>query len=125
MTSPVQIDLTSDYKVVVSDAGAKAIFFYDYFGNFLYKYEHPSFRHPNGIALDNKDHLYVADPVDGSIYIFAGKGGQVKRIDRLGDIFLRNPVDLTVFRTENRYMLFVLDGDSVLASALSYESSKE
>jgi hypothetical protein len=125
LTSPVQIELTSDHKVVVSDAGAKAIFFYDYFGNFLYKYDHPRFSQPNGIALDNKHRLYVADPVDGSIYIFSERGGLVNRMDMLGDIMLRNPVDIAVYRMENKYMLFVIDGDSIIVSSLTYDQAKE
>lgn len=125
LTSPVQIELTSDYKVVVSDAGAKAIFFYDYFGNFLYKYEHPRFKQPNGIALDNKNRLYVADPVDGSIYIFSDTGNLVKRMDMLGDIMLRHPVDIAVYKLENKYLLFMIDGDSIMVSSLTYDRSKE
>lgn len=125
LTSPIQVDLTTNHKVVVSDAEAKGIFFFDYFGNFLYKYDHPQFQQPNGIALDDKDRLYVADPIAGSIFIFSENGNFIKKIDVIGAINLKQPVDLVVYTMERSYLLFIIDGDDVIISSLKYDRPKE
>lgn len=46
LTAPVQLELSSDHRVVVSDAEANAVFVYDYFGTFLFQITHPEFRQP-------------------------------------------------------------------------------
>jgi hypothetical protein len=125
LISPIQVDLTSNHKVIVSDAGAKSIFFFDYFGNFLYKYGHPQFQQPNGIALDSKNRLYVADPIAGSIFIFSENGSFIKKIDVIAGVYLKQPVDLLVYTMESNYLLFIIDGDDVIISSLKYDHPKE
>jgi len=71
LTFPVQIELTSNHRVVVSDAGADAVFYYDFFGNYLGQIKYPEFKNPAGIALDDMNRLYVADTEAQKIFIFS------------------------------------------------------
>jgi hypothetical protein len=125
LMSPVQIDLTSNYKIVVSDAAAQGIFFYDYFGNYLYTINHEQFKQPHGICLDDKNRLYVADPEEKSVFIFSAQSRLIQKIDSLGGFRLKNPVDIAIHNRGNEYTLYIIDGDYIIISALRYDRPKE
>jgi hypothetical protein len=125
LTFPVQVDLTSNHKVAISDAGAEGIFFYDYFGNYLYTINHEKFKYPSGIAFDDRNRLYVSDPEQGSIFIFSAQGKFLHRIGFLGAVSLKNPIDLAVFNMGHEYNLYIVDGDYVIICSLTYDHPQE
>ncbi len=96
LTTPVQIDLTSNHRVLVSDAGRRTINYYDYFGSFIFMLEHPKMKYPWGIAVDNHNRLYVADSEAKSIFIFASDHSYIGAIDQVGGLPLDHPVDMAI-----------------------------
>jgi tripartite motif-containing protein 71 len=125
LTMPVQLDLTSDYRLLISDAVNKAVFIYDYYGNFMQKIEYPQFKSPSGLAVDQEDRIYVCDPAAAAIYIFSGRGTFLERIITIGGLPLTFPSDLALVGRENRYQLVVIDGDQVILASLNYGLPQE
>lgn len=125
LTSPVQIDLTSDHRVLVSDPGAPAIYMYDYFGNFLMDVTDKNFKSPSGLATDANNRIYVADPDARSVFIFSDRGAYLDIIKNIGGLQLERPVDLTLFQEKNDLFMFVIDADRVIISKISYNPVKE
>ena len=125
LTSPVQIDLTTNHRVVVSDPGAPAVFMYDYFGNFLSELTYPDFKTPSGLATDTKNRIYVADPEARSVFIFSEQGGFLDAVKNIGGIRLERPVDMAVFQEKDELFMFVVDADQVIISKIRYNPVKE
>jgi tripartite motif-containing protein 71 len=120
LDSPVQLDLTGDYRLLISDAAQKAVFVYDYYGNFIQKIEYPRFKAPSGLAVDQENRIYVCDPACAAIYIFTGRGIFLDQIETIGGIRLRFPSDLALVGRNNRYQLAVIDQDQVIIASLQY-----
>jgi tripartite motif-containing protein 71 len=125
LTTPVQLELSSNHRVVVSDAGAKAIYVYDYFGNFLFTLEHDQMQYPGGIAFDDDDRLYVADAEAAAIFIFSPERELVGVISEIGGLPLKRPKDMALFRMNDQYNLYILDGDRLVIASLRYGMAKE
>ncbi len=125
LTFPVQIDLTNNHRVIVSDAGACKIFVFDYFGNFLRHIDHPDFRSPAGLAIDDKNRIYVADPEAHKIFIFDLEGRFLTGCDKVEGTALNRPVDLTVLKLDKFYQLYLIDGDEILILKLQFKAPKE
>jgi len=114
LTGPIQLELSSDHRVIVSDAEAEAIFVYDYFGNFLFVIEHPDFKYPMGLALDKNNRIYVADPENKSIFEFTPGGKFLNQFRRVSGIPFTEPVDLTIHQTEKQTRFYIIDGDEII-----------
>ena len=114
LTDPVQLDVSSDHRIFVSDKEAKAVFIYDYFGNFMNKIEHPRFQQPGGIAFDLNDRLFIADPESQSIFEFTAGGKFINQFNRISGVPLSNPKDLCVTRFNEQTLIYVIDGDDIL-----------
>jgi len=125
LTFPVQIDLTNNHRVIVSDAGAAKIFVYDYFGTFLRTIEHPEFRTPSGLAVDDQNRIYVADPEAGKVFIFSLDGKYLAGFSAVNGIQLIRPVDLTLLKQDTGYHVYLIDGDSILIINLLFNGPKE
>jgi hypothetical protein len=114
LTGPVQLELSSDHRVIVSDADACAIFIYDYFGNFLYRIEHPDFREPRGMALDRNNRMYVADPQAKAIFEFTPNGKFINVYRRISGVPVSAPVDLAIHETSKQTRLYIIDGNEII-----------
>jgi len=125
LTTPIQVDLTSNHRVLVSDPGSEAIFIFDFFGTFLQSLEYPGFHYPNGIAVDEKNNLYVADPEAQAIFVFSDDHTFIKKIDQIGGIKLDRPVDLALFRIKDIYNMYIIDGDTIIIASLTMNQVKE
>jgi len=125
LLAPVQIDLTSDHRLVISDAAGKAVLIYDYYGNFSQKIEYPQFKFPSGLAIDDQNRIYVCDPLSAAIYIFTAKGNYLNQVVSIGGMQLNYPVDLALVGHVNRYQMYVIDKDRVIIASLNYGSPQE
>jgi len=114
LTTPIQLELSTDHRVIVSDAEAEALCVYDYFGSFLFRIEHPDFQYPNGLALDRNNRIYVADPENKSIFEFTPTGKFLNQFRQVSGISLSNPVDLAIHQTEKQTRFYIIDGDEII-----------
>jgi len=113
LTGPVQLELSSDHRVIVSDSEAEAIFVYDYFGTFLFQIQHSDFKQPLGIA-HNSNRVYVADPENKSIFEFTVSGKYLGQYRQVSGVPLSAPVDLCIFQNEKQIRFYIIDGDEVI-----------
>jgi DNA-binding beta-propeller fold protein YncE len=121
LTSPVQIDLTVNYQVLVSDAGRNGVFIYDYFGNFLNYITSKDIKQASGLAVDDKNRIYLADKEGAAIYIFTITGKLLKKIDTIGAQPLNKPQDIALYRIKpDGYTLYLIDADFIKIAALTY-----
>jgi DNA-binding beta-propeller fold protein YncE len=125
LTAPIQLELSSDHRVVVSDAEAKAIFVYDYFGTYLFQITHPDFKQPMGITHDAQNRIYVADPESKSIFVFTAGGKFLTQYRHISGILFTGPMDLVVTDVENQIRFYIIDGDDILIAKKVSETPKE
>ena len=125
LTGPVQLELSSDHRVIVSDADAAAVLIYDYFGTFLFKIEHPDFRRPNGLALDRNNRLYVADAEAKAVFEFAPNGKFITLYKRIDGIPLSAPCDLAIHEKMKKIRFYIIDGDEIIIAEKGAVSPRE
>jgi DNA-binding beta-propeller fold protein YncE len=125
LTDPVQLELSSDHRVVVSDAGAKGIFVYDYFGTYLFQITHPEFKRPMGIAHDSQNRIYVADPESNKIFEFTSGGKFLNKYSQISGIPFSGPMDLVVTEVEKQTRFYIIDGDDILIANKVSDPPKE
>ena len=125
LTTPVQLELSSDHRVVVSDAEARAIFIYDYFGTYLFQITHPDFKRPMGIAHDSQNRIYVADPESKAIFEFASGGKFLNQYRHVSGIPFSAPMDLVVTNVENQIRFYIIDGDEILIANKVSDTAEE
>ena len=118
LTTPTQIDLTKNNHLLACDAGLPGVIEYDYFGNYLKRITHADLKYPVGIAIDDKNRIYLCDPKKQAIFIFSSDGLLLSEINKIGGISLRKPADITVKKVDGTYHLYILDGDYLLSAEL-------
>jgi hypothetical protein len=124
LVKPVQIDISSKNQIVVTDTEAKAILIFDYFGNFIQKVQDLNLQQPNGLAIDRKDRIYVSDLQSRQLLIFSLKGRLLAQITQIGGNFLQSPKDVALYYIgENRYRIYVIDGDIIKIAELFYHAT--
>jgi hypothetical protein len=124
LVKPIQIDISSKNQIIVTDSEAKSILIYDYFGNFIQKIQDSELQRPNGLAVDRKDRLYIADLQSRKLFIFGIKGRVLGQVSEIGGNFLRNPRDVALFYLdENRYRMYLIDGDIIKIAELYFQST--
>jgi DNA-binding beta-propeller fold protein YncE len=125
LTGPKQLELSTDHRVIVSDAEAEALCIYDYFGNFLFKIEHPDFKYPRGLALDRTNRIYVADPENKSIFVFTPTGKFINQFRQVSGISFTEPVDLAIHQNEKQTRFYIIDGDEIIIAERVAVTPKE
>jgi len=125
LTTPVQIDLTSNHRIVVSDAGMRTVNYYDYFGNFMLMIEHPDMKYPGGIALDDKNRLYVADSEAECIFIFSPDHSFIGKITEVGGIPLYRPTDVALHQQDDENHMYIIDLNQIIITKLNFNQAGE
>lgn len=125
LTSPIQLELSTDHRVIVSDAEAEALFVYDYFGNYMFRIEHPDFKQPMGLALDRDNRIYVADPENKSIFEFSPSGKYLNQFRQVSGIPFTEPIDLAIHQTEKQTRFYIIDGDDIIIAERVAVTPKE
>jgi DNA-binding beta-propeller fold protein YncE len=126
INEPVQIDITSSQKIVVSDAGGKCLNIYDYFGNYLYKINPLKMKKPHGVFCDNNGRVYVTDTTANIVFIINESGEIIHRIESIAGQMLKRPIDISLFKVKkNVYKAYLIDEDEIIIFSLKYKQSGE
>ncbi len=126
LIEPVQIDLTYDENILVSDLGNTCVNVYDYFGNFLKRLTHESMKNPSGLSVDNKNRIYIADKGAKTVFIIEENGKLISEIKSISGKNLIFPVDICV-RSDNHnsYKGYLIDENEVIIFNLKFKKAPE
>lgn len=123
---PVQIDITNDQNILVSDPGNNCVNIYDYFGNYLKNISNEEMKSPFGLAVDNTGRIYVTDRESKKVFILSRNGKVIFKISSIAGRRLTNPADLCLIpKKENKYNGYLIDGDEVIIFELQFNVSRE
>jgi DNA-binding beta-propeller fold protein YncE len=126
LNDPVQVDITSSQKIVISDAGNSCLNVYDYFGTFLYKIKLTGMKNPNGLTTDNSGRIYVTDTGSDKVYILTESGELIKRIESIGGKNFTNPTDIALFKMKKElYKAYLIDEDEIIIFSIKFNQSGE
>ena len=115
---PVQLEISPDDKIYVSDKAEARIVVFDYFGNYLSEIGKGILKEPQGIFVDDKNHLWVADAGNKEILTFSIRGELLlhwKTINIEHGEF-KNPVDVVSFKNK----VYVLDDNFIYVFEMIY-----
>ncbi|MBN2013287.1 NHL repeat-containing protein [candidate division KSB1 bacterium] len=97
LDEPMQVDISSDDRIYVSDRAGNRIVVFDYFGNYLGEIGTSILDKPKGLSVDAMNRIWVTDAKH--IYTFNGQGEKILEWERIGkDNFFQNPADIIVFK---------------------------
>lgn len=126
LNDPVQIDITSNEKIIVSDAGNGSINIYDYFGTYLKKVKLPGMKTPNGLVTDYSGRIYVTDIGSNKIYILTQSGELIDELESIGGKKFINPIDIAVYKMNQKfYKAFLIDENEIIIFTIKFNQSEE
>jgi DNA-binding beta-propeller fold protein YncE len=116
LLQPVQVVISPDDKIYVSDSQANKIIVFDYFGNYLTEIGSNFLKGPQGIFYSSLKLLFIADQGKKRIVAFKPDGELVITWSRISDESgsFKNPVDVVTLQKR----VFVLDNDRVFVFEL-------
>ena len=116
LLQPVQVAISPDDRIYVSDSQANKIVVFDYFGNYLTEIGSNFLKEPQGIYYSPLKLLFVADQGNKRVVAFKPDGELIfvwsKISDEIGSF--QNPVDVVTFQQR----VFVLDNDRIFVFEL-------
>ena len=116
LINPVQLAVSPDDKIFVSDAEQNKILVFDYFGNYLSEIGANYLKESQGLCYSSLNMIIVADQGNKRIAAFDPNGNLVfawsKISEQIGS--LQNPVDVATY--EN--LVYVLDEDRIFVFEL-------
>ena len=116
LLQPVQVAISQDDKIYVSDSQANKIIVFDYFGNYLTEIGTNFLKGPQGIFYSQLKLLFVADQGNKRIVAFKPGGELVIAWSKISDEIgsFQNPVDVVTFQQR----IFVLDNNRIFVFEL-------
>jgi len=87
--------------------------------------EHPDFGSPAGLAVDDRNRIYVADPEARRVFIFDLDGNPLAEFGAVGGETFNRPVDLTLLKKDSFYQLYLIDGDIIRIIKLQISEPRE
>ena len=106
LDAPLQIEISSDDKIYVSDKATDRIVVFDYFGNYLMEIGSRILKDPCGIFIDNYNRLWVVNSGNREILVFTNQGELLLRWETVSSEIgkFKNPIDVG-FSNDKIYVL--------------------
>ncbi len=118
LQEPQQLDITGNRFLLVSDAGAKAVFVYDFFGNFIRRITDPQFIHPAGLCVLDDGSVLLSDSEANRLFLINSDFSDIAVIRLETGKPLKRLRDAAVLKTVNTTLLYLIDGDQVIIGYL-------
>lgn len=97
LLQPAQLDIVAENRLLISDAGRRAVIVFDFFGNYLLSINHPDFNYPTGLAVSGDGRIMVADAAAQKIFIIAADMKRVKSMEFYIATTLKEPRDAALW----------------------------
>ncbi len=116
LLQPIQLAISRDDRIYVSDSRANKVMVFDYFGNYLTELGTDFLKEPQGIFYDPLNRLLVADTGNKRVVVFKNDGDLLFLWSKISDCIgsFQQPIDVAAFQ----HQVFVLDSDRVLVFEL-------
>lgn len=114
LEDPQQIEISQNKFIIVSDARARAILIFDFFGTYIKSVQYKDFLHPSGMCVLPDQTILLADPSANSVFSITPNFQQVNTIH----FQTRKPVsrltDVAFWKKEKQILLYLLDGNELV-----------
>ena len=116
LLDPVQLTISPQDVIYVSDRQANKILVFDYFGNYISEIGGSILKEPQGISFSDRKLLFVADTGNKRIAVFNPAGELIYQWSQISpsEGTFQNPVDVVSFEKK----VFVLDDDRIFVFEL-------
>ena len=118
LQEPQQLDILKNNFLLVSDAGAKSVFVFDFFGNFIRRISSPQFIHPAGLCVLQDAFILLADSESNQLFSISADFSEITTITLKTSRPVRRLRDAAVWKTEKETLLYLIDGDQVIIGYL-------
>ncbi len=118
LREPQQIDILKNQFLLVSDAGAKSVFVFDFFGNFIRRISSPQFVHPAGLCILEDGSFLLADSEANQLFSVSPDFSAITVIPLKLIRPLTRLRDAAVLKTDKGTLLYMIDGDQALIGYL-------
>lgn len=118
LQEPRQLDIVNHRFLLVSDAAARAVFVFDFFGNFIRRITNPQFKHPAGLCVLEDGSILLADSEANQLFSISPDFSDVAAIPlKLSRPSIRLR-DAAVLKTAKGLSLYLIDGDQLIIGNL-------
>ncbi len=114
LQNPVQLDITPQGLLLVTDAEAKALFVYDFFGNFIKALRDPRMKHPAGLTVKEDGSVFIADSEANSLFMVDAALSRVSPVTLKTTQLLKHLQDVALLKDASGFRMFLLDGNELL-----------
>ncbi len=114
LQNPVQLDITPKGLLLVTDAEAKALFVYDFFGNFIKALHDPRMKQPAGLTVNDEGRVWIADPEAGAVFMVDANLSRVSPVTLKTTRLPKHPQDVALLQDDSGFQMFLLDGNELL-----------
>ena len=114
LTEPFQLDIYKKKYLLVSDAGAKGLFVFDFFGNFVRKINHTGFIRPAGLFVFKNEVVFLADSDAQRVYRITQDFSKIQKIGFDTVKPVSRLMDVAVFETDHQTLMYLIDGNRIL-----------
>ncbi len=118
----VQTDIFNDRWLLISDAGLRAVMVYDFFGTFIKAITDREFKHPAGLATQERTGIFVADESAKKVFLIKPDLTTVKPLQTFLQKKLVRPRDIAITGLPDSTIennCFILDGNFVIGGKFS------
>ncbi len=113
----VQMDIFRNRWLLISDAGLKALMVYDFFGTFVKAIGSQIFKHPAGLAVQDRSGIFVADEAAKAIFFIRPDLQTIRPVQTFLQTPLMHPRDIALTALPDSTLennCFILDGNFVI-----------
>ena len=118
----VQLDIFRNRYLLISDVGLKAVMVYDFFGTFIKAITDSAFKHPGGLATQNRTGIFVADETAKAIFLIKPDLKTVVTVQTFLQQPFQRPRDIALTLLPDSTVTnncFILDGNFVIVGKYS------
>ena len=114
LQNPVQLDITPKGLLLVTDAEAKALFVFDFFGNFVKALRDPRMKRPAGLTVAEDGSVLIADLEAGALFWVDAGLSRVSIVTLKTTRVPKHLQDAALLKDGSGYRMFLLDGNELL-----------
>jgi len=114
LQDPQQLHIYKNKFVLVSDATARAILVFDFFGNFIRSVSIEKLKQPAGLCILQDDTILLTDPGSSALYQIDHNFQSIKPVLIKALQPIGRPMDVAYWTENEQIKLYLIDGNEVI-----------